>query len=384
MTTPDAGPGPTGLAAALGGRAFVVITCLFWAYSTLSAVLYAWGLGTSIEADLGESPFASAQVRIVQYLFLLPLVLGFFWQSLRIGWRSGWAIATQGAMAIGFALVAYPLLGVGIMLVGEEHGKDHAPWDLQRYLESGTLTTWLASFSDFLIRYGFGLTLVTGVAVYKQLRDSELRRTELERQWTSARLATLRMQLSPHTLFNLLHAIRGQVAWNPAAAQALIVQFADLLRRLLRAGERDFVPLADELEFVRLYLELQAARFEDRLVVMTPDPATTPSVWVPSLILQPLVENAVVHGLAGHTGPATVAVAVVDDGSTVRLRVTNTLANGRTNPGDREDHLGLRNVRERLAVQFGNQATLEAGPDDNGQWLAEVRLPRLAAGAVGR
>jgi hypothetical protein len=372
-----------GLAEALGFRAFVVVACLFWAYSTLSAVLYAWGLGTSIEADLGESPFASAPVRIVQYLALLPLVLAAWWASLRIGWQSYPRLAGQLLMAIGFALVAYPLLGVGIMLVGEEHTGEPGPWTLQKYLASGTLTTWLSSFTDFLIRYGFGLALVTGVAVYKQLRDSEVRRTELERQWTSARLAALRMQLSPHTLFNLLHAIRGQVAWNPAAAQALIVQFADLLRRLLRAGERDFVTLTDELSFVRLYLDLQAARFEDRLVVTMPDPAATPAVWVPSLILQPLVENAVVHGLAGHAGPVTLTVTVLDDADLVRLQVRNTV--GAASGGDppREDHLGLRNVRERLAVQFGERASLASGPAADGGWLAEVRLPRVVSGPDG-
>jgi two-component system LytT family sensor kinase len=76
----------------------------------------------------------------------------------------------------------------------------------------------------------------------------------------------------------------------------MVVQLADLLRRLLNAGERDFTRLADELQFVRLYLELQQRRFADRLTVILPEPHEIYAVWVPSLILQPLVENAVVHG----------------------------------------------------------------------------------------
>jgi two-component system LytT family sensor kinase len=81
----------------------------------------------------------------------------------------------------------------------------------------------------------------------------------------------------------------------------MVVQLADLLRRLLNAGERDFARLTDELQFVRSYLELQQRRFADRLSIVLPRPEEIPAVWVPSLILQPLVENAVVHGLAGSS-----------------------------------------------------------------------------------
>ena len=115
------------------------------------------------------------------------------------------------------------------------------------------------------------------------------------------------MQLSPHTLFNLLHTIRGHIEWDPKGAQSMVVQLADLLRRLLNAGERDFSRFADELQFVRLYLELQQRRFADRLTVVLPDYRDIAVAWVPSLILQPLVENAVVHGLAGHQGPVLVS-----------------------------------------------------------------------------
>ena len=188
---------------------------------------------------------------------------------------------------------------------------DHEDWlGVLGWIGPEMMTSWLASFTDFLVRYGFGLALVTGFAVYKNYRDSEIRVAALEQQWGAARLAALRMQLSPHTLFNLLHTIRGQIAWDPAAAQAMVVQLADLLRRLLNAGERDFSRLADELQFVRLYLELQCRRFTDRLTMSLPDIEQLPAAWVPSLILQPLVENAVTHGLAGHDGPVHVEVAV--------------------------------------------------------------------------
>jgi LytS/YehU family sensor histidine kinase len=279
----------------------------------------------------------------------------------------------QIALGVAFALLARPALWAALAVTGAIE-QDHEDWRGMFAWPGPEMLLWLASFTDFLVRYGFGLALVTGFAVYKRYRDAEIRVTALERQWGTARLAALRMQLSPHTLFNLLHTIRGQIAWDPPAAQAMVVQLADLLRRLLNAGERDFTRLADELQFVKLYLDLQRRRFADRLTVVAPDQAAVPDAWVPSLILQPLVENAVAHGLAGHAAPVRVELAVAAEGEELRLRVTNTTAGGLAAAGE---GIGLRNVRERLKVQFGERASLSAGPAAAGQWLAEIRMPLL-------
>jgi LytS/YehU family sensor histidine kinase len=226
---------------------------------------------------------------------------------------------------------------------------------------------------SFLPSYGFGLALVTGLALYTRFRDSELRLAALEREWSAARLAALRMQLSPHTLFNLLHTIRGHIEWDPKAAQSMVVQLADLLRRLLNAGERDFSRLADELHFAKLYLELQQRRFTDRLKVELPNPAEIPAVWVPSLILQPLIENAVVHGLAGHQGTVNVSVTVRLVNETILLRVSNSMALDRVAGAD---GIGLKNVRERMAVQFEGRAALLAGAH-GGDWISEISMPAI-------
>ena len=242
---------------------------------------------------------------------------------------------------------------------------------------------WLASITTTLVTYSFGLALVTGFAFYQRLRDSQLRSAALERALTQAHLAALRMQLSPHTLFNLLHTIRGQIAWDPPAAQAMVVQLGDLLRRLLTAGEREFSRLADEVHFVGLYLELQQRRFADRLAIRVPLREDLPRAWVPSLILQPLVENAVVHGLAGHEGPVTICVAAYASGEHLVLRVLNTLAPGKPTG---LAGIGLTNVRERLEVQFGAAASFSSGPAEEGMWLAEMQMPLLRDGpeAPGR
>jgi LytS/YehU family sensor histidine kinase len=216
--------------------------------------------------------------------------------------------------------------------------------------------------------------LVTGLALYTRFRDSELRLAALEREWSAARLAALRMQLSPHTLFNLLHTIRGHIEWDPKAAQSMVVQLADLLRRLLNAGERDFSRLADELHFAKLYLELQQRRFTDRLTVELPNPSEVPAVWVPSLILQPLIENAVVHGLAGHQGTVLVRVTVRLVNDTILMRVTNSMSPDRAVSG--ADGIGLKNVRERMAVQFEGRAGLMAGAHGS-EWISEISMPAI-------
>jgi hypothetical protein len=296
--------------------------------------------------------------------------------SLRLGWAPLWrAVPMQLALALVFSALAAPALVAGEMLTSSEEGA-HKPHTLATFLSGPEPPLWLASATSFLLTYGFGLALTTGFVLYQRFRDSQLRATALERALTSAHLAALRMQLSPHTLFNLLHTIKGQIGWDPAAAQAMVVQLGELLRRLLRAGERDFTRLSDELRFVQLYLELQQKRFADRLTVWIAEPNGLPSLWVPSLILQPLVENAVVHGLAGHGGPVEIRVEAVVYGEVLMLQVVNTIAPDSVTG---QDGIGLRNVRERLAVQFGERAAFSSSGGAN-NWTAEIRMPVLRDG----
>jgi signal transduction histidine kinase len=355
-------------------RPFLAITCAFWCYAAISAVLYASSMDINISRHTGASPFAPWQPRVLQYALLLPLLLACYWWSLRIGWQPLWRrLPAQLGLAVGFALLARPALLVSIRLLGDVDTEDSDRWKPMADWLGREMLGWLATFSDFLLRYGFGLALVTGISAYQQFHVTELKAAAVGRQLSAARLAALRMQLSPHTLFNLLNTIRGQIAWDPPAAQTMVVQLADLLRRLLSAGEREFSPLGDEIHFARLYLELQRSRFADRLSLELPESDHLPEVWVPSLILQPLVENAVVHGLADHDGPVVVGIEVHLEDALLRLSVTNQTAGSVTNSGG----VGLRNVRERLAVHFGADADLNAGTLPDGRWMATITLPSI-------
>jgi two-component system, LytTR family, sensor kinase len=354
---------------------FLGITCLFWVYVTLSNILYAYSMRTGMARVTNVSLFVAWDARLLQHVMLLPVLLVSFWASLRIQWRPLLlTLPLQWILGVVFAALAYPAIIVAQMTLGAPEWHEHAMGHVSEpWTDPFFLSLWMASFVNFLPTYGFGLALITGLALYTRFRNSELRLAALEREWSSARLAALRMQLSPHTLFNLLHTIRGHIEWDPKGAQAMVVQLADLLRRLLNAGEHDFSKLGDELQFVRLYLELQQRRFADRLTVIFPSGLEIPAVWVPSLILQPLVENAVVHGLAGHQGPVTVRIAVRMAQDVLTLSVFNTTAPDQL-PG--EPGIGLNNVRERLAVQFEGRAGLSAS-GAGGEWCSEITMPAI-------
>ena len=356
-------------------RPFLGLVCLFWVYVTTSNLLYASGLSAGIARVTSVELFAKADVRVLQHLLLLPILLTAYRASLRIQWRPLLlALPVQAALGIAFAATAHPAMILSELLLDRgEPGAQLEAWTSWRELLMPPL--WFASFLSFIASYGFGLALVTGFSLYTRFRDAELQVTALQHAWSSSRLAALRMQLSPHTLFNLLHTIRGQIGWDPPAAQALVVKLADLLRRLLNAGERENSLLAEELQFVRLYLELQQSRFADRLTVTYPDATAVPALLVPSLILQPLAENAVVHGLAGHQGPVHVDVAVSVHAQILTLQFGNDIAaDGAAAPPG----IGLKNVRERLAVQFGAEARLTTTRSAT-RWTAEITMPVIAA-----
>jgi hypothetical protein len=363
-------------------RPLLGVLTAFWVYVALSNVMYANNMQASLSAMKVEHVFARWDARLLQHLILYPLFILCMWISLRTGWQRLWrALPVQLFCALGFAVLAAPALWLGEHFANHWAGvvdHDSDKWTgWHDFLAGPEISTWIASVTMFLVSYGFGLALITGFAFYQRLRDSQLRSAALERALTQSHLAALRMQLSPHTLFNLLHTIRGQITWDPPAAQAMVVQLGDLLRRLLNAGEREFSRLADELQFVTLYLELQRQRFADRLTLELPARDATVRAWVPSLILQPLVENAVVHGLAGHEGAVLIQVQVLAADERLTLRVTNTLAPGKAIG---MAGIGLANVRERLEVQFGAAATFTAGPTDDNRWLAEIRMPLLRDG----
>jgi two-component system LytT family sensor kinase len=340
----------------------LMLAAVFWLFVTLTDVLYGYTMQINAGQVFKAVVFQNWSERVLQHLLLFPLLLLCFAASLRIGWAPVARVPVQILLGGIFAGLSYYAMELSEFLL----------W--RALMPRAVGAVWTASFVMFFMTYCFGIVFVTGFAYYQRLRNAEVRNSTLEQGWANARLAALRMQLSPHTLFNLLHTIRGHINKEPQVARAMVVQLADLLRRLLSASQREFASLTEELTFVRLYLELQQQRFADRLTIVLPARENHSDLWVPSLILQPLVENAVVHGLAGHEATVVVRVEVQILDDSVTLRVVNTIAKECTAG---PDGIGLTNVRERLDVQFGANASFTAGPTGVQEWTAEITLPAL-------
>jgi len=368
----------------LSRRGVLTLASLFWAYVTLTDIVYHEAMRIELSEMTGIMVFFPWQYRLTQHVLMLPLLLLCYATAVRLGWRpAGRRVPQQLALALGFSLLMFWMMLVGGLILRAVFGTPAAPVGI---FSKGDWAVWVSSTATALLAYGFGLALISGVATWRRYHELQLRNSELRRDWAGARLAALRTQLSPHTLFNVLHTIQARISGEPEVAQTLIASLGDLLRGLLQAGERDFTQLRDELQFVELYLGLQIGRFADRLKVHVQNGADVPAVWVPSLILQPLVENAVVHGLADHSGPVRIEVTYDLSPDRLQLRVVNSTV---SSDAARTAGLGLRNVRERLAVQFGERAVLTSGRMDSSTWQATLTLPVLrewragAAAAIG-
>ena len=352
-------------------RNVLVLAALFWFWVTLTDLAYHEAMRVELAAMTGFKLFFPWQYRLAQHVLMLPVLLACYSVAFRIGWRPRWRrVPQQAALAVGFSLLMYVAILTGGHLLHVYFGLHPDPFNT---LTRADFAMWAASGAMHLLAYGFGLALITVLVEQRRYHSLRLRNSELRRDWAGARLAALRSQLSPHTLLNILHTIQARITRQPEVAESLIASLGELLRGLLEAGERDFARLKDELQFVELYLKLQLGRFADRLTVHVQDGAV-PSVWVPSLILQPLIENAVAHGLADHSGPVRIDVSWDLSPYRLQIRVVNTMGPDRV---PRAGGFGLRNVRERLAVQFGGSAVLASAPGNASTWVATLHLPVL-------
>jgi two-component system, LytTR family, sensor kinase len=213
---------------------------------------------------------------------------------------------------------------------------------------------------------------------------AQLRVERLERNFSEARLNVLRMQLDPHFLFNALNTISSLVASQPKLARGMIEQLGDLLRLSLESGRRQQVRLAEELEFLGHYLAIQKTRFGDSLHVIVDVSAPARDVLVPSLILQPLVENAVRHGLSPRPGGGTVWVRAAIEDAVLRITVEDDGVGLGEHWNDDRAGLGLSITRERIAMLHGtHDAHLRIGPREGGGTCVRVAIPASRAGSHG-
>ena len=217
------------------------------------------------------------------------------------------------------------------------------------------------------------------IDVYRRYRDRELAASQLETQLARANLHALEMQVQPHFLFNTLNSISELVHQDPEAAELMIAQLGDLLRMTTDGAMRQEVPLARELRFVGAYLAIERTRFQDRLSVKKQVDDDVLDCLVPNLILQPIVENAVRHGLSPRVAPGTLTIAARRVDGHVRIIVRDD-GRGLPPPEARRERVGIGNTRTRLRQTYGDDYRFEIADAPGGGTVVMIEIPYHGAG----
>ena len=213
------------------------------------------------------------------------------------------------------------------------------------------------------LEVGVDFAAVIGVAhavrYYQRSRERERSEAALRVRLSQAQLEALKSQLHPHFLFNTLNSVASLMHWDVAAADEMVTQLSELLRETLRHPGTYEIPLSEEIALIERYLAIVRARFQDRLTVVYHVAPEVRTALVPHFILQPLVENALEHGIALEPGPGRVAISAGRDGDRLRIAVVDDgpgleppVANGNGNG------VGLANTRARLAELYGDRQTV--------------------------
>ena len=209
---------------------------------------------------------------------------------------------------------------------------------------------------------------------YRKYRERELRAAELEKRLVQAKLQALQMQLNPHFLFNTLHSISSLMHKDVEAADRMIMRLSDLLRAALEGAETQEVSLQQELDLLQLYLAIEQIRFGKRLTVKMEIAPDTLKAQVPNLILQPLVENAIRHGIEPRSRPGCIELRAHRRADSLTLEVSDNGAGLRQN-GPVKEGVGLSNTRARLRELYGSAHRFEMLSGPEGGVRVELEMP---------
>ena len=288
------------------------------------------------------------QVIIYSWAILSPLIVSFA-KRFRFEQRNWWRVLPAHMTAA----VVFVLLHTIIYVIFREIVDPARVAEMGGFLAytSSQLTrNWFVN----LPMYCLLLSCIYMVDFYRRFRAEQLKSSELKAALANSQLNALKMQIHPHFLFNTLNSISALVHKDAEAADEMLTRLGDFLRMTLESSGDHEVSLKQEMDFVRHYLEIESVRFHDRLVVkMNIDPETLPA-RVPNLILQPIVENAIKHGISRQSKVGSVIISSKRRGDRLQILVEDTgpgllqLSNGNGN-GSKSVGIGLSNTRERLA-----------------------------------
>lgn len=219
------------------------------------------------------------------------------------------------------------------------------------------------------------LAVYNGILFYRRFRDREVRAHQLEGQLTKAQLEVLRMQLHPHFLFNTLHTISSLNLQDVTAANRMISRLSDLLRLSLDNAGLHEVSLKREIDFLERYLDIEKIRFGDRLNVDVEVPPDVLEACVPNLILQPIVENAVRHGISRMNAQGRITLRAMRKGDELRIEVCDNGPGRKGGRGDWKPRVGLANTKARLEGMYGLKGGLEIISPEEGGCTIRLILP---------
>jgi hypothetical protein len=281
------------------------------------------------------------------------------WQRLPIGAVSVRAIAASVLISAIMVATTFPLF------------IDFVPPEMRLGVLSINLFNWSATALGWSLIY-------FGYQYFVRIQSTEAEKWRLQVAMRDRELDALRMQLNPHFLFNSLNSLRALISEDPARAQDAVTRLASLLRYTLRLSQSESVPLAQEIEATRNYLELERMRFEERLRFEIDVAPELHQLRVPPMLVQTLVENAVKHGIATLPAGGEVRVHAAQLDEALVVRISNT---GRIGVED-GDGIGLQNSMERLQLMFGEGGRLRLFADGPDRVTAEAVIPAAAPAAL--
>jgi signal transduction histidine kinase len=361
-----------------------------WTFVALAYAITVYELYRSTRTSMTFLNILALQSsQVLTYVPLTPFVFALAnrYQVQRSNWARNSFILLVGALIFTVAQVALrgmtpyafwdPRVGHWVSAV----------WDAQTH---GSRIQWLMFRSIFLtnlvddvITTYLPIVLIAHVASYYQrLRERELRSSQLQGQLEKARLQLLKSQLQPHFLFNTLNSISALMLTNVEAADRMITRLGDLLRMSLETAGTQMTTLSRELEFVSCYIEIERVRFEERLKVCIEVAPETLDASVPHLLLQPLVDNAIKHGISRRVTGGEIRISATQDDGDLYLEVRDNGPGFKKPSQSPSGGIGLRITRERLETIYGQDQSVELLSLPDGGVAARVCIP-LRPGVVG-
>jgi LytS/YehU family sensor histidine kinase len=234
------------------------------------------------------------------------------------------------------------------------------------FFDYGAMIYWLILLISYAMSY------------YRRYKEGEVKASKLEAQLAQAQLHALKMQLQPHFLFNTLHSISALVHKDPGLADKMIARLGDFLRLTLENAGSQEVTLQEELEFLRIYLEIERIRFRDRLTVRMKIEPQALDARLPNLILQPIVENAIKHGIAPRTEAGLIEIEARRFNGLLHVQITDNgpglPTNGNTGKLVKEG-VGLANTEARLRQFYGSNHRFDLANTAKGGLTVVLEIP---------